>query len=153
VEETAVIVNRSAIPLLGTNSAELARRRKDVMRVGKENHFMIGCRASILLLLWKHANPFSAGVESPSIGDQNTFHPRTRASSAVSISSYCTLAAGTIVLPLDPALPPGEIEELPEYTVVYGVHSDRRRWDGSGEKEERALKGKHFEFLREVLPK
>ncbi|GFZ46253.1 hypothetical protein JCM24511_04500 [Saitozyma sp. JCM 24511] len=120
VEETAVIVNR------GTT----------VMRIGKENHFMIGCR-----------------VESPSVGDHNAFQPRSRASSAVAISSHCTLGAGTILLPLDPTLPPVQVETIPPYTVVYGEQSERRIWDASCKVAEMGLRANQVAYLREVLPK
>ena len=65
------------------------------MRIGDDNHFMISCRES-------SCPPFSTptiltcgvvmlGVESPLIGDHNTFQPRSNASSGVIITHHCTL--------------------------------------------------------------
>lgn len=93
------------------------------------------------------------GVESPSIGDFNTFNPRSTASSAVDISSHCTLAAGTILLPQNTEASMTDPEILPDRTVVYGDRSERRIWDGSGEMGEREMKSKMRDYLREVVPK
>ncbi|WWD15827.1 hypothetical protein CI109_100251 [Kwoniella shandongensis] len=113
----------------------IVNRGTEIMKIGDGNHFMVGSR-----------------IESPSIGDHNTFQPRCKASSGVIITDNCTLGAGTILLPL-PTLPPNTTETLPPYTVIFGADSDRRIWDGSGEVAEKALRGKHIEYLREVIPK
>jgi dynactin-6 len=135
------------------------RRGIAVMRIGKENHFMIGCRE---FLSHTHSRATrdkrepltsSPGVESPSVGDHNAFQPRSRASSAVAITAHCTLGAGTILLPLDPTLPPGQVETIPPYTVVYGAESERRIWDASCEVTEMGLRANQVSYLREVLPK
>ncbi|KAK8869898.1 hypothetical protein IAR55_000466 [Kwoniella newhampshirensis] len=124
VEELVVIVNRG----------------KNTMKIGQGNHFMVASQ-----------------IESPSIGHFNTFQPRCKASSGVIVTDHCTLSAGTILLPLllpttspEPSLIP---EILPPYSVIFGSASDRRIWDGSGESAEQALRGKHVEYLREVIPK
>ncbi|KAK4686613.1 dynactin 6, partial [Tremellales sp. Uapishka_1] len=111
--------------------AIIVNRNKGIMRIGDDNMFMVASR-----------------VESPSIGDSNTFQPRSKASSAVTISDHCTLSANTILLPLGT-----DHETLPPYTVVYGEDSSRRTWDGSGQDAERGLRAKHVEYLREVIPK
>lgn len=122
------------------------------MRIGKMNHFMVACRASLHLLpLGQSLTP--AGVESPSVGDYNTFHPRSTASSAVAVSSHCTLAAGVVLLPLDPQASMANPEILPERTVIYGEHAERRVWDGSAEAAERDMKTRMREYLKEVVPK
>ncbi|TYJ55371.1 hypothetical protein B9479_003986 [Cryptococcus floricola] len=118
IEEDSIIINR----------------HKEIMRIGEQNHFMVGCR-----------------VEAPSIGDYNTFQPRCTVSSQVAISDHCILSAGTIAL-----LAPGSDttrEVLPPYTVIYGADSSRRIWVGSGEASELALRARHSEYLREILPK
>ncbi|WVW83230.1 hypothetical protein I302_105249 [Kwoniella bestiolae CBS 10118] len=117
VEEGAIIVNRN----------------KQIMRIGNNNHFMIGCR-----------------FESPSIGDWNSFQPRSTVSSDIHISDHCTISAGTTLLPS----PTGQGNEtLPSYTVVYGENSERRKWDGTGQVAEQNLREKHIEYLREIIPK
>ncbi|KGB74217.2 dynactin 6 [Cryptococcus deuterogattii R265] len=119
VEEGCIIVNR----------------KKDTMRIGENNHFMVGCR-----------------IESPFIGDNNTFQPRSTASAGVIVTDNCIISAGTILLP-SPAHTDERPETLPPYTVIYGAESSRRTWDGSGQVAEMALRRKHAEFLREIIPK
>lgn len=41
----------------------------------------------------------NSGIESPSIGSHNTFSPRSRTSSSISIGSHCQIGAGCILLP------------------------------------------------------
>ncbi|WVO12753.1 hypothetical protein L204_100361 [Cryptococcus depauperatus] len=113
----------------------IVNRRKEAMTIGKHNHFMVGCR-----------------IESPSIGDYNTFQPRSTASSAVIISDHCVLSAG-VTLWSFPTLLDSEIETLLPYTVVYGADSARKTWDGSGQQSEMNLRTKHAEYLREIMPK
>lgn len=113
VEEGAIIVNR----------------RKEVMRIGDDNLFEIGCR-----------------VESPTIGNFNTVSTRARVHHTVRLSSYCVVGAGCLVVPT-------EDEVLEEYTVVYGPTAERRTWSGRGKVQEADLRRKHAEYLRETLPK
>ncbi|KAI0068018.1 trimeric LpxA-like protein [Artomyces pyxidatus] len=113
IEESAIIVNR----------------RKEVMRIGDDNLFEIGCR-----------------VESPTVGNFNTISTRARVHHTVRISSYCVIGAGCLVVPT-------EDEVLDEYTVIYGPAADRRTWSGRGKVQEADLRRKHAEYLRETLPK
>jgi dynactin 6 len=47
IEEGAIIVNRSVVTLIcSVINAHLHPRRKEVMRIGDDNLFEIGCRAS-----------------------------------------------------------------------------------------------------------
>ncbi|KAE8538105.1 hypothetical protein D1P53_006172 [Cryptococcus gattii VGV] len=94
----------------------------------------------------------SAGIESPSIGDNNTFQPRSTASAGVIVTDNCIISAGTILLP-SPTHTDERPETLPPYTVIYGAESSRQTWDGSGQVAEMALRSKHAEFLREIIPK
>ncbi|OBZ65118.1 Dynactin subunit 6 [Grifola frondosa] len=80
IEEGAIIVNR----------------RKEVMRIGDDNLFEIGCR-----------------VESPTVGNFNTICTRARVHHTLRISSYCVIGANVLVVPT-------EDEILDEYTVIYG---------------------------------
>jgi dynactin-6 len=48
---------------------------------------------------------------------------------------------------------PTEDEVLDDYTVVFGPNAERRIWSGRGEAQELDLRKKHFEYLREMLPK
>lgn len=45
------------------------------------------------------------------------------------------------------------MEEMLPYTVVYGEMSKMRMWDGNGEEQERLVREKESEFLREIIPK
>jgi dynactin-6 len=45
----------------------------------------------------------TSGIESPSIGDYNTFEPRCRVPATVSISDYCVIGAACSVAPDTPA--------------------------------------------------
>ncbi|KAG2019867.1 hypothetical protein CC2G_005265 [Coprinopsis cinerea AmutBmut pab1-1] len=113
IEEATIIVNR----------------RKEVMRIGDDNLFEIGCR-----------------VECPSVGDFNTISTRSRVHHTVRISSFCVIGAGCLVVPI-------EDEVLEDYTVVYGPSAERRKWSGRGKIQEADLRHKHAEYLREMLPK
>ncbi|EIN13150.1 trimeric LpxA-like protein [Punctularia strigosozonata HHB-11173 SS5] len=113
IEEGAIIVNR----------------RKEVMRVGDDNLFEIGCR-----------------VECPSIGSFNTISTRARVHHTVRLGSHCAIGPCCLVVP-------PEDESLPDYTVVYGPGAERRTWSGRGKVQEADLRRKHAEYLREMLPK
>ncbi|TDL23071.1 trimeric LpxA-like protein [Rickenella mellea] len=120
--------------------AILVNRRKEVMRVGDDNLFEIGCR-----------------VESPTIGHFNTISAKSRVHHTVRISSFCVIGIRCLVLPADD-------EILPDYTVIYGGSTsgdaagvdavvERRVWSGRGKVQEADLRRKHAEYLREMLPK
>ncbi|KAF9019007.1 trimeric LpxA-like protein, partial [Hymenopellis radicata] len=113
VEEGAIIVNR----------------RKEVMRIGDENLFEIGCR-----------------IECPVVGNYNTFSTRSRVHHTIRISSFCVIGAGCLLVPT-------EEETLEDYTMVYGPAAERRQWSGRGKVQEIDLRRKHAEYLREMLPK
>lgn len=113
IEEGAIIVNR----------------RKEVMRIGDDNLFEIGCR-----------------VECPSVGNYNTISTRARVHHTVRLSSYCVIGAGCLLVPT-------EDEVLDDYTVTYGPGAERRTWSGRGKVQEADLRRKHAEYLREMLPK
>ena len=127
------------------------------MRIGDDNLFEIGCRASYQLfccmthfwafgLISVHHPSFCTGVESPSVGNFNTVSTRARVHHTVRISSYCVIGAGCLVVPTDD-------EVLDEYTVIYGPSAERRVWSGRGRVQEVDLRRKHAEYLRETLPK
>jgi len=86
------------------------------------------------------------GVESPSIGDWNTIGVRARVHHTLRISSHCVIGAGCVVAPV-------EDEVLGEYTVVYGPAGERRTWSGRGRVQEDDLRRKHWEYLKEMIPK
>jgi len=163
IEEGAVIVNRCVSNLSWScspssfDSLRLAHlslpiaspSRKEIMRIGDLNLFSIQSR-----------------VESPVVGNFNTFLPKSQTASTVRISSCCVVGAGCALLP---TLSSGEKEEgvesrredevLEPYTVLYltsdgegeeGRTVNRRTWDGKGEEGERDLRMKHVEYLREV---
>ncbi|KAG1841311.1 trimeric LpxA-like protein [Suillus subalutaceus] len=113
IEEAAIIVNR----------------RKEVMRVGDNNLFEIGCR-----------------VECPSVGNFNTISTRARVHHTVRITNYCVIGAACLVVPTDD-------ETLDDYTSIFGPAAERRTWSGRGRIQEADLRLKHAEYLREMLPK
>ncbi|KAG9316684.1 trimeric LpxA-like protein [Chiua virens] len=110
-------------------AAILVNRRKEVMRIGDNNLFEIGCR-----------------VESPAIGNNNTISTRARVHHTVRISNYCVIGTSCLVVPT-------EDETLEEYTSVYGPAAEKRIWSGRGKVQETDLRMKHAEYLREMLPK
>ncbi|GAA5943833.1 hypothetical protein JCM3775_000203 [Rhodotorula graminis] len=179
VEENAVIVNRLKQPMV----------------VGDNNLFEVGCR-----------------IESPSVGDWNTFGIRSRVSPFVEVGSNCVVGAGCIVLPSpfpdgspfaapspDPAVKTAPTLEVPsssdtpmaslapspsdspgpaspslsstapspappatrstpsdglaDYTHVFGSENRRRTASVEGSGQAKALFVKHWEYLRETLPK
>ncbi|KAH9484370.1 Dynactin subunit 6 [Psilocybe cubensis] len=109
--------------------AILVNRRKEVMRIGDDNLFEIGCR-----------------IESPSIGNFNTFSTRSRVHHTVRVTSYCVIGAGALLVPT-------EDQTLEDYTVIYGPAAEQRTWSGRGKVQEADLRRKHAEYLREMLPK
>ncbi|KZO95304.1 hypothetical protein CALVIDRAFT_516056 [Calocera viscosa TUFC12733] len=114
IEEGVVIVNR----------------RKDVMRIGDENHFEINSR-----------------LECPTMGSCNVIGTRARVHHTASLSSYCVIQPAVVFSPATP-------EILPDYSVIFDEGgSERRIWSGQGAEQERALRQKHAEYLRELLPK
>ena len=167
IEEGAVIVNRCVfklqleltslsvltLPLVTSLTALLpdsaSHSRKEIMRIGDLNLFSVQSR-----------------VESPVVGNFNTFLPKSQTASTVRISNCCVVGAGCALLP---TLSSEEEEEgvegrredevLEPYTVLYltsdgdgeeGRTVNRRTWDGKGEEGERDLRMKHVEYLREV---
>jgi len=117
------------------------------MRIGDDNLFEIGCRASYRpTVCLSHLISVHLGVESPSVGNFNTVSTRARVHHTVRISSYCVVGAGCLVVPTDD-------EVLDEYTVIYGPSGERRVWSGRGRVQEADLRRKHAEYLRETLPK
>ncbi|EKM61599.1 uncharacterized protein PHACADRAFT_204766 [Phanerochaete carnosa HHB-10118-sp] len=111
IEEGAIVLNR----------------RKEVMRIGDDNLFEIGCR-----------------VECP-MANFNTICTRARIHYTTRLSSYCVVGAGCLVVAT-------EEEILDEYTVIYGPGAERRIWSGRGRLQEADLRKKHAEYLREMLP-
>lgn len=121
-------------------------RRKEVMRIGDDNLFEIGCRASIFHKAGISSEVQLIGVESPTIDNFNTISTRARVHHTVRIGSYCVVGAGCLLVPT-------EDEILEDYTVTYGPAAERRTWSGRGKVQESDLRRKHAEYLREMLPK
>ncbi|KZT43567.1 trimeric LpxA-like protein [Sistotremastrum suecicum HHB10207 ss-3] len=120
--------------VIGTNcvieeGAVLVNRRKEIMRIGDDNIFEIGCR-----------------VECPSVGYCNTVSTKARIHHTVRLTNFCVIGAGCMVVP-------SEDEVLEEYTVMYGKNTTRRVWTGEGKIQEMDLRRKHVEYLSEMLPK
>jgi len=120
--------------IIGTNcileeGTIIVNRKKEIMRIGDDNLFEIGCR-----------------IECPFIGDFNTVSTRSRLHHTVRLSSFCVIGAGCLVVPT-------EDELLPEYTVIYGTNCEQSTWSGRGKLQEADLRRKHAEYLREMLPK
>ncbi|KPV75378.1 uncharacterized protein RHOBADRAFT_48422 [Rhodotorula graminis WP1] len=123
--------------ILGSNNiveenAVIVNRLKQPMVVGDNNLFEVGCR-----------------IESPSVGDWNTFGIRSRVSPFVEVGSNCVVGAGCIVLPSP--FPDGD--GLADYTHVFGSENRRRTASVEGSGQAKALFVKHWEYLRETLPK
>lgn len=123
------------------------------MRIGDENLFEIGCRASLLAFNSDNSTQRSShiGVECPSIGSYNTIGTRARIHYTVRLTSSCTVGPAVLLIT-------SEDETLPEYTAVYtgpegSGGAERRTWSGRGEVQELDLRRKHAEYLRETLPK
>ncbi len=148
IEESAIIVNRYVVFVRTFSSSHLmiARRRKEVMRIGDDNLFEIGCRTYAATLPGNRPLTCHLGIECPSVGDFNTISTRSRVHHTIRISSFCAIGAGCLLVPT-------EDEVLEDYTVVYGPAADRRKWSGRGKVQEIDLRRKHAEYLREMLPK
>lgn len=151
IEEGTILVNRQASFRCSRailTDVVYSYRKKEVMRIGDDNLFEIGCRPSSNLgaYIRRLTNGFTLGVESPSIGDFNTISVRSRLHHTVRLSSYCVIGAGCLVVPT-------EDEVLPDYTVIYGNDCERSTWSGRGKLQEADLRRKHGEYLRDMLPK
>lgn len=68
-------------------------------------------------------------VDSPYVGHCNTISARARVPHTLQIGDYCSIGAGCVLNPL-------EEERLPNYTVIYGLESERRTWSGRGKIQE-----------------
>jgi len=121
-------------------------RKKEIMRIGDDNLFEIGCRKSSPFYQHRSVLMVTPGVECPFVGDFNTVSTRSRLHHTVRLSSCCVIGAGCLVVPT-------EDELLPEYTVIYGTNCERSTWSGRGKLQEADLRRKHAEYLREMLPK
>ena len=113
IEESAIIVNR----------------RKEVMRVGDNNLFEIGCR-----------------VECPSIGDGNTISTKARVHHTVRMGSHCSIGPRCLIVPTEDIA-------LRDFSSLYGADWEEREWSGRGSAQELDLRSKHVEYLKEMLPK
>lgn len=107
----------------------IVNRRKEIMRIGDDNLFEIGCR-----------------VESPSVGNSNTVSTRARLHYTIRLTSHCVIGAGCLVAPI-------EDEILEDFTVIYGAAGEKRIWSGRGNVQEMDLRRKHSEYLQDMLPK
>ncbi|WWC69564.1 uncharacterized protein I206_103507 [Kwoniella pini CBS 10737] len=116
--------------------AMIINRNAESLRIGEYNQFMVGCR-----------------IEANSIGNWNTFQPRSTVSNGIKINDHCTFSAGTITTPSLTISGETEIENLPSYTTIFGSKSERRTWDGTNQVAEQNLREKHIEYLREIIPK
>jgi dynactin-6 len=154
IEELAVIENTGRP---GEEGEDL------VLRIGHNNQFSVGCRASLRQLQHRSsclAELTRTDIQARSIGDDNTFHPRSRVPSSIAVSQHCTVQAGVTVSPSAHA-ESGGIDELAPYTVVYGSMAERRlanptekdgRLGAIQEVEDRVRRDK-LAFLREHLPR
>ena len=115
------------------------------MRIGDDNLFEIGCRASSFKVTERSLIVY-VGVECPSVGNFNTISTRARVHHTVRISSFCVIGAGCLLVPT-------EDEVLEDYTVIYGPAAEKRVWSGRGKVQEADLRRKHAEYLKEMLPK
>lgn len=134
IHPKAKIISMGGPIVIGSNciieeGVFITNRRKEIMRIGDDNLFEIGCQ-----------------VDCPYIGHCNTISTRARVPHTVQIGDFCTIGSGCTITPL------GE-ERLPNYTVIYGPASERRTWSGRGRIQELDLRRKHAEYLRETLPR
>ncbi|KAI5999226.1 hypothetical protein EDD15DRAFT_2517031 [Pisolithus albus] len=112
IEEAVIIVNH----------------REDIMRIGDNNLFEIGCR-----------------VECPSIGGFNTISSRARVHNTMWMTNHCVIGVQCLVVPAECGTPD-------EYTCIYGPAADRRTWSGRGQVQGTDLPMKHAEHLCGMLP-
>ncbi|KAL7422232.1 hypothetical protein Q5752_002878 [Cryptotrichosporon argae] len=101
--------------------------------IGDSNVFMVDCRVNAL-----------------SVGSHNTFSPRCVVA-GVAVADHCSF--GPLTTALVPPVPGAAAATVESYTVIYGSNSERRTWDGTGAEQERALRAKHTQFLRDIIPK
>lgn len=123
------------------------------MLIGSSNLFEVGCRTFQPPIHYIHLIEVT-GIESQSIGSNNTFEPRCRVPPNIKISDWCCIGAGCTVLPSSTTETEGEevTETLPSRTVVYGSENARRMWSGEARLQGQALHLKHLDALREVSP-
>lgn len=158
VEETAVV------RFVGPGTATL----------GSNNVFMVGCVADLVagesVGSWNSFSPRSR-VEGVRVGDQCTFaagtaispsHPYFQALAAKRKANAQTqdgdgdgngdahmTTGGGHGSPSASSPPPF----VPSRTVIHGATSAARTWDGSGEKQEMAVRAGATAYLTEVLPR
>lgn len=96
------------------------------------------------------ANSFRAGccVCAAEIGNCNIFEPASRVFASISIPNFCVIGAGCSV-GSDTGVP----YALSERSVIYGLNSEHRVWNGDGVGQQAALHAKELVYLRDTIPK
>ncbi|KWU46129.1 trimeric LpxA-like protein [Rhodotorula sp. JG-1b] len=102
-----------------------------------------------VIIVNRHKQPMVIGdfnlFESPTIGSHNVFGIRSRVLPSVSVGSHCVLGAGCLVQ-ADP-------DSLADYMHVFGSENRQRKATGEGDGQAKALFAKHWEYLRDTLPR
>ncbi|GAA5997919.1 dynactin subunit 6 [Rhodotorula paludigena] len=158
VEETAVIVNRLKQPMIiGDNNLFEVGCRIEAPSIGSDNTFGIRSRVSSAVSVASNCvvgagcvvlpSPFASakaksGTAQEAIGDDV---------SMASASAEPEAATAAPPTPDTQSTPPHGT--LADYTHVFGAENRRRTATSEGSGQAKALFVKHWEYLRETLPK
>ncbi|GAA5908304.1 hypothetical protein JCM6882_006796 [Rhodosporidiobolus microsporus] len=171
VEELAIIVNRHKEPLIiGDSNLFEVGCRVESPSIGSHNTFGIRSRVSPHVAVGSHCT-IGAGctvLPSPFLptppADEASAAPPDPPSSDAPESDVSMAAASsspspaTSPLPSSAPTPPPApsadgVDTLPDHTHVFGSENRRRKASGEGTGQAKALFVKHWEYLRETLPK
>ncbi|GAA5873863.1 hypothetical protein JCM8547_008623 [Rhodosporidiobolus lusitaniae] len=171
VEETAVIVNRRKEPLIiGDGNLFEVGCRIESPTIGSHNTFGIKSRTSPHVAVGSHCvigagcvvlpSPFFSPPQLPTPtepeappSDTSMADPSSSPSASPAPTSSSDLPpSATPCTPSSSSEPPTH-ESLPDHTHVFGSENRRRTASGEGTGQAKALFVKHWEYLRETLPK
>lgn len=147
-------------------------RRKEIMRIGDDNLFEIGCRE--WAFHWCRLFFFPYLVYRRRVADDRKLKHNFDSSA---VTSHCSLdlilcyrsrlsrrssrrwSFGGLYRKFGQLIPNRDMISSPSpffdfaTKVVYGSAAERRMWSGRGKVQEIDLRRKHAEYLREMLPK
>ncbi|GAA5980594.1 hypothetical protein JCM11641_006692 [Rhodosporidiobolus odoratus] len=171
VEENVVIANRHKEPLIiGDSNLFEVGCRVESPSVGSHNTFGIKSRVSPYVAVGSHCvvgagcivlpSPFSPSLSFPDLSTGSP-PPFQTSDDAVASPSDTDMASPATSPPPPPAEEPPtisststeQLETLPDYTHVFGRENRRRKATGEGTGQAKALFVKHWEYLRDTLPK
>ncbi|KAI9569721.1 hypothetical protein HD554DRAFT_2327986 [Boletus coccyginus] len=118
ISKYSIYESHAPLPHLSARQQTVRNRRSYILSQSSSSSLFVTS-------LNVHRDGAFSGVESPSIGNDNTNSTRARVHHTVRVSNYCVVGASCLMVPT-------EDEMLDEYTSAYGPASEKRIWSGRG---------------------